>query len=92
MSRLQLGKAMPFAAWLFVIAGMASMGLPGFSGFVAEVQVLVGAWRAFPWFAVLAGLGIVIGVAYTWRAMQRVFFSDLPTLDSSGATVAIPEV
>ena len=49
LSKLQLGKAMPFAAWLFVIAGMASMGLPGFSGFVAEVQVLVGAWRAFPW-------------------------------------------
>ena len=43
LSKLQLGKAMPFAAWLFVIAGMASMGLPGFSGFVAEVQVLMAA-------------------------------------------------
>ena len=31
------GQAMPFAAWAFVIAGMASMGLPGFSGFVAEL-------------------------------------------------------
>jgi NADH-quinone oxidoreductase subunit M len=76
LSKLQLGKAMPFAAWLFVIAGMASMGLPGFSGFVAEVQVLVGAWQAFPWFAIVAGMGIVVGVAYTWRAMQRAFFSD----------------
>ena len=91
LSKLQLGKAMPFAAGLFVIAGMASMGLPGFSGFVAEVQVLVGAWQAFPWFAVVAGIGIVVGVAYTWRAMQRAFFSDAPVLDAGGVRVPIPE-
>ena len=42
-------KRLPFAAWAFVIAGMASMGLPGFSGFVAELQVLIGAWIAKPW-------------------------------------------
>ena len=59
---------------------MASMGLPGFSGFVAELQVLVGAWRANPWWTVAAGVGIVVGVAYTWRALQKAFFSDaLPT-------------
>jgi NADH-quinone oxidoreductase subunit M len=45
------------------------------------VQVLAGAWQAFPWFAVVAGVGIVVGVAYTWRAMQRAFFSDAPALD-----------
>ena len=67
------------------------MGLPGFSGFVAEVQVLVGAWQAFPWFAIVAGIGIVVGVAYTWHAMQRAFFSDLPTIDANGAAVPIPE-
>jgi len=91
LSKLQLGKAMPFAAWLFVIAGMASMGLPGFSGFVAEVQVLVGAWRAFPWFAIVAGVGVVVGVAYTWRVMQRAFFSDAPALDPNGVAVPVPE-
>jgi NADH-quinone oxidoreductase subunit M len=56
---------------------MASMGLPGFSGFVAELQVLVGAWMARPWWTRLRGVGIVVGVAYTWRAMQKAFFSDL---------------
>jgi NADH-quinone oxidoreductase subunit M len=70
---------------------MASMGLPGFSGFIAEVQVLVGAWRAFPWFAIVAGVGIVVGVAYTWRAMQRAFFSDTSTVDSSGTVTPVPE-
>lgn len=91
LSKLQLGKAMPFAAVLFVIAGMASMGLPGFSGFIAEVQVLIGAWQVFPWFAVIAGVGIVVGVAYTWRAMQRAFFSDAATPDASGVEIPAPE-
>jgi NADH-quinone oxidoreductase subunit M len=75
---MHLSKRMPFAAWGFVIAGMASMGLPGFSGFVAELQVLAGSWVANPWWAAAAGVGIVIGVAYTWRALQKAFFSDVP--------------
>jgi NADH-quinone oxidoreductase subunit M len=80
LEKMHLGKRMPFAAWAFVIAGMASMGLPGFSGFVAELQVLVGAWIAKPWWTAAAGIGIVVGVAYTWRALQKAFFSDrLPT-------------
>ena len=80
LETMHLGKRLPFAAWAFVIAGMASMGLPGFSGFVAELQVLVGAWIAKPWWTAAAGVGIVIGVAYTWRALQKAFFSDrLPT-------------
>lgn len=69
-------KAMPFAAVTFAVASVASMGLPGFSGFVAEMQVLVGAWEAFPTFAVLSGLGILVGVAYTLRVLQLVFFHE----------------
>jgi len=76
LETMHLSRRIPFAAWAFVIAGMASMGLPGFSGFVAELQVLIGAWIAKPWWVVAAGLGIVVGVAYTWRAMQKAFFSD----------------
>jgi NADH-quinone oxidoreductase subunit M len=80
LEAMHLSKRMPFAAWAFVIAGMASMGLPGFSGFVAELQVLVGAWTVKPWWTAAAGVGIVVGVAYTWRALQKAFFSDtLPT-------------
>ncbi|HZL50864.1 MAG TPA: NADH-quinone oxidoreductase subunit M [Terracidiphilus sp.] len=76
LETMHLAKRLPFAAWAFVIAGMASMGLPGFSGFVAELQVLVGAWIAKPWWTIAAGVGIVVGVAYTWRALQKAFFSD----------------
>jgi NADH-quinone oxidoreductase subunit M len=87
LETMHLGKRLPFAAWAFVIAGVASMGLPGFSGFVAELQVLVGSWKADPWWTGAAGVGIVVGVAYTWRALQRAFFSDrLPTPDEHPKT------
>ncbi len=78
LETMHLSKRLPFAAWAFVLAGMASMGLPGFSGFVAELQVLIGSWVAKPAWTVTAGVGIVVGVAYTWRALQKAFFSDAP--------------
>jgi NADH-quinone oxidoreductase subunit M len=73
---MNLSTAIPFAAVTFVLAGMASMGLPGFSGFVAELMILVGTWRAYPLFAVCVGFGILIGIVYIWRAMQKAFFAE----------------
>src|SRR5258708_31162737 len=88
---MHLAKAIPFAAATFVLGGMASIGLPGFSGFVAELQVLIGAWRAFPTFALVAGLGIVIGIAYTWRAMQKAFFG-APDHSALATTPPLPPI
>jgi NADH-quinone oxidoreductase subunit M len=76
LETMHLARRLPFAAWAFVIAGIASMGLPGFSGFVAEFEVLTGAWKAEPWWTAVAGVGIIVGVAYTWRALQKAFFTD----------------
>jgi NADH-quinone oxidoreductase subunit M len=76
LQTMGLNKAIPFAAVTFVIASMASMGLPGFSGFAAEFQVIIGAWKAFPTWAILTGVGILIGVAYTLRVLQKAFFGD----------------
>lgn len=73
---MSLSKALPFAAGTFAIASFASMGLPGFSGFAAELQVLIGAWHAFPAFAIIAGFGILVGVAYTMRVLQKSFFGE----------------
>lgn len=84
---MHLGRVLPFAACTFVIAGMASIGLPGFSGFVAELEILIGAWRAFPTLAVLAGLGILIGIAFTWRALDKAFFGDGASASHSVATI-----
>ena len=75
LSGFGLARTLPWVAVTFVIAALASMGLPGFSGFVAELQVLTGSWNRFPGWVVIAGVGLIAGVAYTLRAIQRVFFS-----------------
>ena len=76
LQQMDLGRILPFAAVTFTLASVASMGLPGFSGFVAELQVLIGAWHAFPTLTVITGVGILVGVAYTLRVLQQVFFAD----------------
>jgi NADH-quinone oxidoreductase subunit M len=87
LETMHLARRLPFAAAAFVVAGVASMGLPGFSGFIAELQILVGSWRMNPVWTIATAFGIVIGVAYTWRAMQKAFFSDrLPTPDEHPKT------
>ena len=91
LEKMNLYQFIPLAAVTFVIASMASIGLPGFSGFVAELQVLIGAWRAFPVYAVGAGFGIVIGVAYTWRAMQKAFFGG-PKSESDNTHHPLPPI
>jgi NADH-quinone oxidoreductase subunit M len=92
---MNLNKALPFAAVAFVIAGMASMGLPGFSGFVAELMILIGTWHAYPLLAICVGLGIILGVVYVWRAMQKAFFSEsrhqTPPPDHPLPPISIPE-
>lgn len=76
LNAMNLSRALPFAAVTFALAGFASMGLPGFSGFISELQVLIGAWYMSPTLAVIAGVGILVGVAYTLRALQQAFFPD----------------
>ena len=71
-----LRGAIPFAFWTFLIGGAASMGLPGFSGFVAEIQVLIGAFSMSPWLAAGAGISIVITAGYILNALHKVFFAE----------------
>lgn len=91
LERMQLNRLLPFAAWIFVLAGVASMGLPGFSGFVAEIFVLVGAWSAFPLAAIATGIGILVGVAYTLRAVRRAFFAEPGVAAAPSGGHAVPE-
>ncbi|MGA2749003.1 MAG: NADH-quinone oxidoreductase subunit M [Verrucomicrobiota bacterium] len=92
---LNLHKLLPFAAVTFVVAAAASMGLPGFSGFIAELQVLVGSWQSFPLLTILAGVGILIGVAFTLRVLIKAFFADdlaaRPPQPAHFAPISIPE-
>ena len=79
LQSMRLYEIMPFAAITFVLAGAASMGVPGFSGFVAELQVLLGAWQQYPWLAIAAGFGILVTFAYTLLTILRAFFGERRT-------------
>lgn len=72
-------KIMPFAAVGFIIGGLVSMGMPGFSGFVAEFPIFMGLWSAgYPIIAIISAISIAITAAYILRAVGKVFFGELP--------------
>ena len=73
-----MGKIMPFAAVGFIIGGLVSMGMPTFSGFVAEFPIFMGVWQIQPWVAIVASISIVITAAYIMRNIRDVFFRPMP--------------
>jgi NADH-quinone oxidoreductase subunit M len=71
-------KVMPWATVAFIIGGMVSMGMPGFSGFIAEFPIFMGVWKTQPWIAIVAAISIVVTAAYVLRVIGRVFFGKMP--------------
>ena len=76
LANMNLSRALPFAAFTFVIASAASMGIPGFSGFAAEITILIGAWRTYPVAVWITGAGMVLVAAFTLRALKQSFFGE----------------
>jgi NADH-quinone oxidoreductase subunit M len=72
-----LVENMPRYALAFMIFMLASVGLPGTSGFVGEFLSLVGAFQANTWVAVLATTGLILGAAYMLYLYRRVVFGKL---------------
>ena len=72
-----LSKRMGFTAALFVVAGLASLGLPGLSGFVAEFLVFVGVFKTYLPLAVLAVIGAAITAVYILRLLAKAFFGPI---------------
>src|SRR5438477_4941430 len=77
LAGMSLSRVLPFAAFTFVVASAASMGIPGFSGFAAEITILIGAWKTFPGAVWITGAGMVLVAAFTLRALKKTFFSDV---------------
>ncbi len=72
-----LARKMPLAALAFIVGALVSMGMPGFSGFIAEFPVFLGVWQVQPAAAVAAALGIIVTAAYILRIIRRVFFGPI---------------
>ncbi len=71
-------KVMPFATVGFIIGGLVSMGMPGFSGFIAEFPIFLGVWSSQWLVAVIASISIVITAAYIMLNIRKVFFGQMP--------------
>jgi NADH-quinone oxidoreductase subunit M len=77
-------RYLPLAAVAFIIGGLVSMGMPGFSGFVAEFQIFMGLWQGpffgqiwyYPIIAILAIWGVILTAGYVLRIVQQVFFGE----------------
>ena len=76
-----VAKMMPVLTVMFMIATLASIGLPGLNGFVGEFLILVGTFNSevlgSPWYAVLAALGVILAAAYMLWMFQRVMFGPI---------------
>jgi NADH-quinone oxidoreductase subunit M len=79
LSLMNLSRSLPLAAVAFVIASAASMGIPGFSGFAAEIIILIGAWKSYPAAAWITGMGMVLVAAFTLRALKKTLFDTVGT-------------
>ena len=72
-----LAERMPAYATLFMLFMLASIGLPGTSGFVGEILVIIGVFQINSWVAALAATGTILGAAYMLWMYRRVIFGAL---------------
>ncbi len=72
-----LAKIMPFVATCFVMAALASSGLPGFANFASEILIFFGSFETYRWQTIGAIFGIVITAVYMLRLVKNVFFGKL---------------
>jgi NADH-quinone oxidoreductase subunit M len=72
-----LAASVPLYATMLVFAALASIGLPGTSGFVSEFLVLIGTFRARPWVALIAATGVIFAAYYMLPMVQKIAFNAL---------------
>jgi NADH-quinone oxidoreductase subunit M len=87
-------------ATIFVFTALASIGLPGTSGFIGEFLALIGTFQTHPWIALLAATGVIFAAYYMLPMVQRMLFNEpdkpenrnLPDLSPRELTVLMPLV
>jgi NADH-quinone oxidoreductase subunit M len=72
-----LARVAPWLATAFVITALASIGLPGTSGFVGEFLALLGTFQSHPNLAIVATAGVIFAAYYMLPMVQKVFFNKL---------------
>jgi NADH-quinone oxidoreductase subunit M len=72
-----MARTMPHYALVFMIFTLASVGLPGTSGFVGEFLALVGAFEVNRWVALFATTGIILSAAYMLVLFRKLFYGEI---------------
>jgi NADH-quinone oxidoreductase subunit M len=73
-----LVKPLPLVAIGVIIGSLVSMGMPGFSGFIAEFPIFMGIWKTQWVMAVIAVISIIVTASYVLLVVRRVFFGKMP--------------
>ena len=95
-----LARVTPLLATAFVITALASIGLPGTSGFVGEFLALLGTWERHPVIALVGTTGVIFAAYYMLPMVQKILFNELerdenrtmPDLSRREITVLAPLV
>lgn len=72
-----LAKSMPFMSGMLLIAGLASLGLPGLSGFISEFMAFLGLFATYKAFTIVALLGVILTAVYILRAVLKITFGSM---------------
>ncbi len=72
-----IARVMPIFAALLTLVSLSSIGLPGTNGFIGEFLVLVGSFKPFPVFTIVATTGVIFAAVYLLWAIQRILFNPL---------------
>ncbi len=72
-----LGAKIPVYSGILIFFSLASLGLPGLSGFISEFLCLLGTFQVYRWFAVLSCIGIILAASYLLYMIQRVLLGPL---------------
>lgn len=70
-------KVMPIFATLFLLVAFSSMGVPGLNGFIGELLILIGAFKASLGYGLVATLGLVLGAVYLLWMYKRVMYGSI---------------
>jgi NADH-quinone oxidoreductase subunit M len=70
-------KVMPIFAALFLLVCFSSMGVPGLNGFIGELLILIGAFKASVGFGLVATIGLILGAVYLLWMYKRVMYGEI---------------
>ncbi|AFH59184.1 complex I subunit 4 family protein [Paenibacillus caseinilyticus] len=91
-----LAKSIPFISGILLVAGMASLGLPGLSGFVSEFLAFLGLFESHPLITAVGALGIILAAVYVLRGVLSITYGPLqeglPEMRDARLIEAVPMI